>query len=390
MKTIAVYIGGRANYSSAKPLIAAINNHPMLDGKVILGGAAALSRYGDLRPILVEDGIEPAFVVTSVIEGETPHAMAKSIGLGVIDQSSFLELLRPDWAIAIGDRYDVLAWVLAAAAMNVPIAHTMGGERSGTIDESIRHAITKFANLHFPANQDAADRIVKMGECPSTVHMVGCPRMDFVLDCLARLKKEKLYSSDEFFREFGGVGSVFDLDNEEFLLVSFHPVTTEYFDNNNHVNEMLSALNELKVNTIMIWPNADAGSDGVSKAIRSFREKHNPEWLHLFVNLPLDAYVQLMDQCACMIGNSSSALREGETVGVPAVNIGTRQNMRLKGANVIDVEPNRAEIMDAIKSQIAHGRFESSYMYGTGNSSKQIAEILANTEISTTQKVNMY
>ena len=179
---------------------------------------------------------------------------------------------------------------------------------------------------------------------------------------LKKLKKGDLITSSTIFKKYKGVGETFDLTNQ-FLLVSFHPVTTEFGSNKKHIEEILIALNELKINTIMLWPNADAGSDEISKAIRIFREKNQPKWLHLFINLPIEVYVQLMYQCKCMIGNSSSAIREGETIGVPAVNIGSRQNMRLKGKNIIDVEPDRKAIVNAIKNKSRMGTIQlNTYM----------------------------
>ena len=174
MKKIAVYVGSRANYSSARSIMKAIQEHPDLELKLLLAGAAVLPRFGDLRQILLDDGFIPDIITNSIVEGETPSAMSKSVGLGMIDYSMSLENMGPDCVVAVGDRFDVLPWVLSAAMMNIPIAHTMGGERTGTIDESIRHAITKFAHIHFPANQDSADRIIAMGEDPAAVHVVGC------------------------------------------------------------------------------------------------------------------------------------------------------------------------------------------------------------------------
>ena len=390
MKKIAVYVGSRANYSSARSIMLAINEHPELELSLILAGAAVLPRFGDLRTLVRKEGFTPDIVTNTTVEGETPSAMSKSIGLGMIDFSMSLEKLDPDCIVAIGDRFDVLPWVLSAAMMNIPIAHTMGGERSGTIDESIRHAITKFANVHFPANQDSADRIILMGEEPHTVNVVGCPRIDYVLECLDHVRNGKVATSAEIFQQYKGVGHEFDLTKDQFLLVSFHPVTTEFGSNRHHIEELLAALDDLKMKTIMIWPNMDAGSDEIAKAIRVFRERYKPDWLHLFVNLPINIYVQLMHQCACMLGNSSSAIREGEVVGVPAVNIGSRQNMRLKGKNVIDVEPDRAAISEAIKKQIAHGHYESEFLYGSGGAGVKIAEVLFRTELDSTQKINRY
>lgn len=390
MKKIAVYVGSRANYSSARSIMQAIKAHPDLELGFVLAGAAVLPRFGDLRKRVQEEGFIPDIVTNTIVEGETPTAMSKSIGLGMIDYSMSLEKLAPDCAIAIGDRFDVLPWVLAASMMNIPVAHTMGGERSGTIDESIRHAITKFANIHFPANQDAAARIIKMGEHENSVNVVGCPRIDYVIECLDEIKAGNLISSEEIFRHYKGVGREFDIETEPFLLVSFHPVTTEFGSNKHHIRALLGALDALKIKTIMIWPNADAGSDEISKEIRVFRENHQPDWLHLFVNLPINVYVQLMHQCACMLGNSSSAIREGETIGVPAVNIGSRQNMRQKGKNIIDVAPDQDQIVEAVRQQMAHGHYASEFLYGAGGAGKKIAEILANTNLATTQKINAY
>jgi UDP-hydrolysing UDP-N-acetyl-D-glucosamine 2-epimerase len=390
MKKIAVYVGSRANYSSARSIMRAVTNHPELELSFVLAGAAVLPRFGDLRRLVQEDGFTPDIVTNTIVEGETPPAMSKSIGLGMIDYSMSLEKLAPDCVVAIGDRFDVLPWVLSAAMMNIPVAHTMGGERSGTIDESIRHAITKFANIHFPANEDSAERIIKMGEDPDAVKVVGCPRIDYVIECLNEVKSGKLVSSEEIFRQYKGVGHEFNIESEPFLLVSFHPVTTEFGSNKQHVEELLAALAELKMKTIMIWPNADAGSDEISKAIRVFREKNQPEWLHLFVNLPINVYVQLMHQCACMLGNSSSAIREGEVIGVPAVNIGSRQNMRLKGNNIIDVDPDRNAIKRAVTEQIEHGHYKPDYLYGSGGAGESIADVLSCSLLATTQKINHY
>jgi UDP-hydrolysing UDP-N-acetyl-D-glucosamine 2-epimerase len=390
MKKVAVYVGSRANYSSALSIMSAIKAHPALQLQLVVAGAAVLQRFGDIRETLRQDGFYVDVVTNTLVEGEVPGAMAKSVGLGVIEFTMALEQLSPNYVVAIGDRFDVLSWVLAASLMNIPVAHTMGGERSGTIDESIRHGITKFSNIHFPANSDAANRILKMGEDSNSVHVVGCPRIDYVLNCVKRIRQGELLSSNLIFDLYKGVGTRFDLCSEPFLLVSFHPVTTEFGSNSLHVGELLAALDTLRMNTIMLWPNADAGSDEISKALRVFRESRNPSWLHLFVNLPIHVYVQLMHQCACMVGNSSSAIREGETVGVPAVNIGSRQNMRLKGLNIIDVPPNRDAIVEAIQLQIGNGHYESAFLYGNGGAGERIAEVLATTSLSTTQKVNTY
>jgi UDP-hydrolysing UDP-N-acetyl-D-glucosamine 2-epimerase len=287
----------------------------------------------------------------------------------------------------VGDRFEMMAVTIAAAYMNIRVAHTMGGEVTGTIDESIRHAITKFAHVHFAASEDAKNRIIRLGEDPKYVFNVGCPRMDLVLN---EIQKDSSSVLNNLFEKFGGVGSnIFDL-NSPFLLVSQHPVTTEFGENKNQIDETLAALNQLKINTIMLWPNIDAGSDDISKGIRAFREKNKPNWLHLFKNLPTPVYIHLMKNCICLIGNSSSGVREGATVGTPVVNIGSRQNKREMGENVINVDYNRTEIVNAIRTQISKGKYTSNGIYGNGTAGVNIATILAEIEDPPIQKTICY
>jgi len=389
MKKILVFTGSRANYSSTRTIMKAVLEHPELELQTVVGGAALLDRYGNIEKLMAEDGIPIDAKFHMIVEGETPTTMAKSTGLGLIDLSMIFDNLRPDVVVIVGDRFDVLAPTIAAAYMNIPIAHTMGGEVSGTIDESIRHAITKFAHIHFPANENARERIIKMGERPENVFNVGCPRMDLVREKLEGFNSTPIDQS-EFFATYKGVGGEFDIEQEKFLLVSQHPVTTEFGQNRKAIEETLYALQELAMPTIMLWPNADAGSDEISKGIRSFREKHQPEWLHLFTNLPFEVYMRLMSLTACLIGNSSSAVREGPYIGTPAVDVGSRQQKRMKGANLLEVSSERNAIVEAIRQQLANGRYASEALYGDGTAGRKIADILAKTEVPNVQKVISY
>jgi UDP-hydrolysing UDP-N-acetyl-D-glucosamine 2-epimerase len=267
----------------------------------------------------------------------------------------------------------MMSVTLAAAYMNIRIVHTMGGEVTGTIDESIRHAITKFSQIHFPANEDSRQRIIKMGEEPEFVFNVGCPRTDLVAE---ELKNDSQSVLAGLFEMYGGVGKTFDIA-QPYLLVSQHSVTTEFGSNRLQIEETLKALKELNMPTIMLWPNADAGSDDVSRGIRVFRENNNPDWLHLFKNLPIHIYIHLMNTTACLVGNSSSGVREGAFIGTPVVNVGTRQNKRLRTENVIQVDHDANEIVSAIRQQLEHGKYESSGIYGDGTAGDRIANILA-------------
>ena len=223
-----------------------------------------------------------------------------------------------------------------------------------------------------------------MGEDEKYVFNVGCPRTDLVAEELQNDSHEIL---NDLFKTYGGVGSGIDL-SQPYLLVSQHSVTTEFGDNREQIDETLKALDELKLPTIMLWPNSDAGGDDISRGIRVFREHKNPEWLHLFKNLPTQIYIHLMNTCSCLIGNSSSGVREGAFIGTPVVNIGTRQNKRLRTENVIQVDHNAAKIANAIRTQLKNGKYKSSDIYGDGTAGEKIANILVDCNPSIQKTIN--
>lgn len=371
MRKICVVVGSRANYSSIKSAMRAIQKHPDLQLQVVAAASVLLDRYGEVVRVMEKDGFKPSARVYMLVEGENPLTMAKSTGLGLMELPSIFEQLTPDIVLTVGDRFETMATTLAAAYMNIPLAHTMGGEVTGTIDESIRHAVTKFAHIHFPACAEARDRIIKLGEWPEHVHLVGCPRLDLVAETV---EQDRNGLGPDLFEQ--GVGGVFDL-NEPFLLLSQHPVTTEYGEGEGQITETLMAVRELNMPCIALWPNADAGSEHVARGMRKFREHHDDSRIHFFKNLAAEVYIALMRRTACLVGNSSSAIREGAFLGTPSVNIGSRQAMRQRGANVVDVAPARGEIAGAVREQIRHGPYPSEPIYGDGRAGIRIADILA-------------
>jgi len=382
LRKVCVFVGSRANYSSIKSVMRAVREHPDLQLQLIVGASALLDRFGSVVDLIEADGFTPDARVTMIVEGETPATMAKSTGLGLLELPTMFELLKPDVAVSVGDRFETMATAIAAAYMNIPVAHTMGGEISGTIDESIRHAVTKLSHLHFPANVAAAERIIRMGEHPDTVHVVGCPRIDLVNE----IASERDGIPHEEWLEREGVGAHIDV-SKPFLLVNQHPVTTEYGQGKQQIWEMLWALDQLKMPTIMLWPNVDAGSEDIATGMRTFREKLKPDYVRFYKNFPIDTYVRLMLLCACAAGNSSAPIREGAFLGVPAVNVGTRQHGRDRGPNVVDVGYSRDEIADAIRRQIAHGRYPSDPLYGDGRAGTRIADVLARAPLSVQKRL---
>jgi UDP-hydrolysing UDP-N-acetyl-D-glucosamine 2-epimerase len=363
----------------------AVTAHPQLELQLVVGAAALLDRYGSVVEVIEADGFKADAKVNMIIEGETPVTMAKSTGLGLLELPTIFDRLKPDAVVTVGDRFETMATAIAAAYMNIPLAHTMGGEVTGTIDESIRHAVTKMAHLHFPANRLAGERIIKMGEDPDTVHVVGCPRIDLVAEIAANDGNQL----DRDFLAGEGVGGHIRPE-EPFLLVSQHPVTTEYTKGESQIQETLMALQQLQMPTIMLWPNADAGSEDVARGMRKFREHYDHDYIRFYKNFPVETFVRLMLRCACMVGNSSAAVREGAFLGVPAVNIGTRQQGRERGDNIKDVGHDRDQIAEAIKSQAASGRLPSQPIYGDGRAGERIAQILADTKDLKVQKKICY
>ena len=380
-RKICVVIGSRANYSSIKSAMLAIRDHAELELQLVIGASALLDRYGAVVSLIEKDGFVPTAKVHMLIEGETPETMAKSTGLGLLELPTIFGQIKPDVVLTVGDRFETMATTLAAAYMNIPIAHTMGGEVSGTIDESIRHAVTKFAHIHFPASEEARERIIKLGERPEDVYMVGCPRIDLVAEILAQQDGE----IDGHLFDLG-VGERFDL-TRPFLLVSQHPVTTEYGEGERQITATLEAIRDSGVPAIILWPNSDAGSEDISRGIRKWRERKLDHNMHFFKNLPVATYIRLMRRTACLIGNSSSGIREGAFIGTPVVNIGSRQDMRERGDNVIDAAPDHASILEAIQRQLKHGRYESQPIYGDGAAGKRIAEVLSRCEVQVQKRI---
>jgi len=372
-KKVCVFVGSRANYSSIKSVMRQIEAHPSLILQVVAGASALLDRFGRVEKLVRQDGFKIDYSFHSIIEGENPTTMAKSTGLGIVEMSMVLDNLNPDYVVVVGDRFEMMSVTIAAAYMNIRIVHTMGGEVTGTIDESIRHSISKFSHIHFPSSNDARERLIKLGEDPNFVFNFGCPRIDLVKETL---KEDSLSYLSSNSRTIRGIGK--DLDfSKPFLMVSQHPVTTEFGKNRSQMSATLSAINKLKMQTLLLWPNVDAGSDEISKEIRTFRENESADWLTAYINVPTEFYIHLMNKVTCLIGNSSSGIREGAFIGTPVVNIGTRQNKRERAQNVIDVDYNSNAIVDAITHQIDNGKYDSSNIYGDGSAGKKIAKVIS-------------
>ncbi len=371
---ICIVINNRANYARIKSVIENLKKKKKVDLKIILGASAILEKFGKLEKTLSNDKIKIHHKINSIIEGETPLTMAKSTGLAVIEISSIFADLKPDIVVTIADRFETMATAVAASYMNIILAHTQGGEITGSIDESVRHAITKLSHIHFASSKIAYKNIIQLGEDKKNVFLTGCPSLD-----LAKKFPKKI--DDNLLKKYNGVGKKFNL-KEKYIVVMQHPVTTEYGDGFKQINETIKAVSKLNFPTIWLWPNVDAGSDEVSKGLRIYREKNIDSKIFFIKNFTAEDYLSVIYNCSCLIGNSSSAIREGGFLGVPAVNIGTRQTGREVGKNIINVDYDEKKILKAIDKQLRRNRkFASSKIYGDGNAGKYIASILSNLNI---------
>lgn len=386
MKKILFFIGSRANYSSIKSVMLEVKKRKKLKMQIILGASALIDKYGDLETVLISDGFKINKKIFFLIEGENPVTMAKSTGLGLIGLADAINELKPDLVFTVGDRFETMATTLATSYMNIPLAHTMGGEVSGTIDESIRHAITKFSHIHFPASKSAAKRIYLLGEDKKNIFNYGCPRMDLVKN---ELKKNRILNLNKtLFNE--GVGNKLDL-REKFLLISQHPVTTEFGSSETQILNTLKAVNMTGMQAIVIWPNSDAGSQDIAKGIRKWREKIDTNKMHFFKLLTIEDYIQLLKHTSCLIGNSSSGIRESAFIGTPVVNIGTRQNGRDRGRNVVNSNYEIKNIYRAIIKQVNRNqKYNSSNIYGSGNTAKKIVNKIIEIKKINIQKMIRY
>ncbi|WP_313803848.1 UDP-N-acetylglucosamine 2-epimerase [Flavobacterium sp.] len=371
-RKIAVVITARPSYSRVKTVLKAIQEHEQLELQLIVAASALLDRYGSAVNYIEKDGFPIAARVFNVLEGENLTAAAKTTGIGILELSTVFDNLKPDIVVTVADRFETMATAIAASYMNIPLAHIQGGEVTGNIDEKVRHSITKLADYHFVASVGAQQRVLKLGENPEMVFNTGCPSIDLADEVM----DSKQLSFDPY-SKYGGVGSLPDLKNG-YLVVMQHPVTTEYKDSRKHIEATLKAVHQLQLPTLWFWPNVDAGADGTSTGIRAFREQHQLPYVHFFKNMEGKDFLELLQHSKCLIGNSSVGIRECAYLGVPVVNIGSRQNRRDRGTNVIDVGYDEQDILAAIQKQIQTGKAIPSEVYGGGNAGTTIADLLEN------------
>ncbi|GAA4976001.1 UDP-N-acetylglucosamine 2-epimerase [Algibacter aquimarinus] len=375
-RKICVVITARPSYSRVKTALKAIQSHPKLELQLVVAGSALLGRYGNAVNYIEDDGFVINEKVFMVLEGENKTSMAKTTGLGVMELANTFYNLKPDAVVAIADRFETIAISIASSYQNIPLVHIQGGEVTGNIDEKVRHANTKLADIHFVASDDAKNRVLKMGEDANYVFNTGCPSIDIAYEVSENSKLN--FNPIE---KYGGVGNKINWE-DGYLVVMQHPVTTEYKQSRENVLKTLKVIHELGIPTFWFWPNVDSGADGTSKGIRFFREEYKPENIHFFKNMKPEDFLRLLCNSRCLIGNSSVGIRECAFLGVPVVNIGTRQHGRQRGENVFDVTYDEEAIKDGILNRLqTENTIAKDTIYGDGNSGEKMANILADIEL---------
>ncbi len=396
-RKILVPIFNRAHYGRLRTVLSAIKNHPGLELQIIVGVPAAYDNFfanikhsrprswlialpwyvlGRFRSFLgknyvlkndflaknlLQDGFPVNGYVSFFLDGGNSETMAKSAGLGIIKLADKLKQLKPDIVFVNADRFEMMAVAMAASYLNVLIAHNEGGDLSGTLDESIRHAITKLAHIHFTATTASRKRVIQMGENPNFVFNVGSP----AIDAVCRLNKNT-------------VSDIINKVGENFLLALMHPVATVSKDENKFMaNVLIKSLDELGLDVVLLGSNIDAGSDELGRIIKDWANKEKNFKVFFTKHLPPDDFYGLLNKTVCAVGNSSSFIREGAYFGTPVVLTGSRQNSRERGDNVIETIMDSNEIVTAVKQQLEVGRYPQNIMFGDGNAGEKIAEILA-------------
>lgn len=368
MRKICVVITARASYSRIKTVLTAIHAHPKLTLQIVVTGSALIDRYGNIIPHLQAENLPVSAIIPNLLDVESDTASAKTTGLAVIELSTFFANHRPDVVVTVADRFETIATAIAAVNMNIPLAHIQGGEVTGNIDDRIRNSISQLADLHFTATENARTRLIRMGLSAQKVYCTGCPSIDLV--------QQHRHRDFNPYETYGGVGSQPDL-NVPYLIVLQHPVTTETVHSKWQIGSTLHALAALNLPVLWFWPNADPGTSGTAQGIRAFREQHQDLPFHFFKGMESGHFIQLLKNCACFVGNSSVGIRECSALGIPVVNIGSRQRGRERGPNVADCIPDTEAIIAAVQHQLAHGLYPPAPLYGKGDAGERIAGQLA-------------
>lgn len=359
MKKILFITGTRADYGKMKPLMKGVEESESLEAYLYVSGMHLIDVLGNTYKEVLKDAYKNIYVAYSLAN---TRVASYDLGDVICNLTGYVKKIQPDMIIVHGDRIDALAGAAVGALNNILVAHIEGGELSGTIDESLRHAISKLAHIHLVCNQSAKDRLVQMGEIEQNIHIIGSPDIDIMLS-------ENLPSLES-------VKQRYEIDYESYGILMYHPVTTEYELLANHVHEVVDAVIASGKNYVVVYPNNDKGFEII---LNEYKQFYNMKNFKMFPSLRFEYFLTLLKNADFIIGNSSAGIRESCVYGVPDIDIGTRQNRRYSietSKNIQHVYENQMDIINAIRC-VENYRIRSS-QFGNGCSSDLFLKILLN------------
>lgn len=372
MRKICVITGTRADYGIIQPVLEKIKKHPQLKLSLIVAGMHLSHEFGYTIEEIKKDGFKIDAKIDMLLSDDSGGRMAQSVGIGTIEMVQVFEQLKPDIILLHGDREEPFAAAIAGLCLNIPVAHISGGEvaTGGHVDEAIRYSITKFAHIHFATSKQSKERIIKLGEDSWRVFNVGSSAIDTILN-------KKLLSDKEFIKKFPLALS------EPIILVIQHPLTIAPQSSAKQMKEIMEAVKELELQTVLIYPNADAGGKNMIEVIKKYEKL---PFIRAFRSIPSKDYLSLMQRASVIVGNSSSGIIEAPSFHLPAVDVGERQNGRERAGNIIDVDYNKEQIKKAIHKAVYNKKFKAKVKrckspYGRGKASQKTVDILSKIKI---------
>ena len=364
MVKICFALTNRTNYSKIRPILFEIQKLKKYKPYIVLSSSILLDRYGNSYQDILNDGFDINMKIDCVMMNDSHEAMAKTVGLSIIEHSTYFKSLKPELLVVVGDRFDMLAPVVAASMMNIKIAHIQGGEESGTIDNVIRDVITRFSHKHFVSTNKSAKNLENYGVSRNSIHNFGCPAVEYISS----------FETGKYF-DVNKLGKKYKRDikiapKEKFLLLMIHPDTTNKDDVD--MNIILNEVVNLEMKSFIFYPNIDANNSSISEAMATFKNHNN---LYFIRHMPLEGFIHTMAHSSCFITNSSSGIREAASFGTPVINLGFRQIGRERNSNVFDIE-NKYHLLSNRILELINQRFEKKNIYFKPNCAKMITSEL--------------
>ncbi|WED41920.1 UDP-N-acetylglucosamine 2-epimerase [Legionella cardiaca] len=360
MRKICYVSGTRADYGLMRSVLKRLDAAPDIDLSICVTGMHLSSLYGDTVNEIATDGFKICGQIPVDVDTTAHATMAKSIGFEIIAMAELFEQQKPDIVLLLGDRGEMLAGAIAAVHLNIPIVHIHGGERSGTVDEMVRHAISKLAHYHFVATKAAYERLIKMGEKEENVFLVGAPGLDEIITYEPRDRKHccKQYNLDP---------------HRQFALLIFHPVVQEYNEVKFQFKNIISATLQLNLQVIILEPNSDAGGQFIREILTEYQDHAD---IRIIKHMQRQNYLDCLANADVMIGNSSSGIIEAASYNLKVINVGSRQQLRERGDNVIDVGTDVPSILSGLNQVLSAKNTTFINFYGDGQTSERCYNLL--------------